>query len=94
MVSVNDIHIHGCIDETSLSYLNSPYFIGCLFGLDFGGGSSLTSWMKENMADYFDAYYIILEYYYRTWDPCLCHLRRYDIILDACVCGPHDDLLT
>ena len=51
--------------------------------------------MKEHMADYyFDSYYIILEQHYRTWDPYLCHWGRSDIILDACVYGPHDDLLT
>ena len=50
--------------------------------------------MKECMSDYLDAPYILLEQRYRTWDPHLCHWRRYDIILDACVYGPHDDLLT
>ena len=51
--------------------------------------------MKAHMADYyFDASYILLEQHYRTWDPYLCHWSRYDIILDACVYGPHDDLLT
>ena len=47
------------------------------------------------MADYyFDASYILLEKYYRTWDPHLCHWSRFDIIIDTCVYGPHDDLLT
>ena len=51
--------------------------------------------MKEHMADYyFDASYIILEQHYRTWDPHLCHWSRFDVILDACVYGPHNDLLT
>ena len=87
------IHIHRCIDETSLRHLNSSCFL-CSFGSDFGGGSSFTSWIKEHMADYyFDAYYILLEQHYRSWDPHLCHWRRSDIILDACVCGPHGDLL-
>ena len=64
-----------------------------LFGSDFGGGSSFTSWMKEHMADYIDAHYIFLEQHYGTWDPFLCHWGRSDIILDACVYGPHGDLL-
>ena len=51
--------------------------------------------MKENMADYYlDSYYIILEKHYRSWDPHLFHWRRYDIILDACLYGPHGYLLT
>ena len=50
--------------------------------------------MKEHMADYFDASYIILEHNYRTWDPHPLHWSRFDIILDSCVYGPHDDLLT
>ena len=36
----DDIHIHGCIDETSLSHLKTSCFICSLFGLDFGRGSS------------------------------------------------------
>ena len=55
---MNDIHIHGCIDETSLRHLKYPFFLGSLFGLDFEGGYSFTSWMKENMDDYFYGYYI------------------------------------
>ena len=43
---------------------------------------------------YFYASYILLEQNYRTWDPHLCHWRRFDIILGSCVYGPHDDLLT
>ena len=51
--------------------------------------------MKEKMADYYvDAYYILWEKNYRTWDPHLCHWSRYDIILDACAYQPNDDLLT
>ena len=91
----DNIHIHGCIDETSLSHFKSSCFLCSLFGLDFGGGSSFTSWMKEHMVDYyFDASFIILEYTYRTWDRHLCHWRRFDIILDACMYGKHDGLLT
>ena len=47
----DDIHIHGCIDDTSLSHLKSSCFVCSLFGSDFGGGSSFTSWMKEHMDD-------------------------------------------
>ena len=43
---------------------------------------------------YFDASYIILEQHYRIWDPRLCHWSRFDIIVDVCVYGPHDDILT
>ena len=51
--------------------------------------------MKEHMTNYyFDAYYIILEQHGRTWDPHLCHWSIFDIILDACVYGTHDDILT
>ena len=50
--------------------------------------------MKEDMDDYFDACYIILEHHYRTWDPHLCHCNMFDIILYDCVYGPHDDILT
>ena len=51
LLSHDDIHIHGCIDETSLRHLKS------LFGSYLRGGSSFTSWMKEKMANYyFDAY--------------------------------------
>ena len=45
----DDIHIHECIDETSLSNLTFSYLMGSLFGLDFGGGSSFTSWIKEHV---------------------------------------------
>ena len=58
----DDIHIHRCIDEISLSQLKSSCFICSLFGSYFGRDSSFTSWMKEKMADYyFDAYYILWE---------------------------------
>ena len=50
-----DMHVHGCINETCLSHLNPFCFLCSLFGLDFGGGSSFTPWIKEHMADYFDA---------------------------------------
>ena len=95
LLHYDDIHIQGCIDETCLSYLKYSWFLFSLFGLDFGEGSSFTSWMKEHRDDYyFDASYIILEKHYRTCDPHLCHWSIFDIILDACVYGPHDDLLT
>ena len=95
LLHYDDIHIHGCIDETSLSHLKSSCFLCSLFGLDFGGGSSFTSWMKEHMDDYYyDASYILLDHHYRTQDPHLCHWNKFDIILDACVYGPHDDLIT
>ena len=69
-------------------------FLCSLFGSYFGRCSWFTSWMKENMADYIDVHYIFLEQHYRTWDPHLCHWSRFYIIHDACVYGPHDDLLT
>ena len=51
--------------------------------------------MNEHMDDYyFYAYYIILEQNYGTLDPHLCHWGIFDIILDACVYGPHGHLLT
>ena len=78
----DDVHIHGCIDDTSLSHLKYSCFLYSLFGLDFGGGSSLNYWMKEHMAD---SHYILLEKHYGTWDPHLCHWGIF---------GPHDDLLT
>ena len=54
----DDIHIHGCIDETSLSHLKFSCFICSLFGSYFSGGSPFTYWMKEHMDDYIDAHYI------------------------------------
>ena len=41
-----DIHMHGYIDETSLSQLKSSCFLCSIFGSYFGGGSSFASWMK------------------------------------------------
>ena len=64
------------------------------FGLYLGVGSSFTSWMKANMDYYFDGSYILLEQHYRTWDPHLCQWRIFDIIPDAFLYGPRDDLLT
>ena len=63
----DDIHIHECIDDTSLSHLKSSCFLCSLFGSDFSGGSSFTYWMKEHMADYIDEHYIFLEKNYVTW---------------------------
>ena len=59
-----DIHIHGCIYDSSLIHLKSSCFLCSLFGSDFGGGYSFTPWMKEHMADYIDAHYIYLEQRY------------------------------
>ena len=50
--------------------------------------------MKEYMADYLDAPYIILDKYYRTWYPHLCHWGDFDKIPDAFVYRPHNDLLS
>ena len=50
--------------------------------------------MKEHMADYVDAHYIFLEKNYGKWDHHLCHWGIFDIILDACVYRPHDNILT
>ena len=51
--------------------------------------------MKEHMGDYyFDAYYIILEQNYRTWDPHLCHWSRFDWSLEACMHLANGSLLT
>ena len=74
--------------------MKSSCFLCSLFGSDFGGGSSFTSWMKEHMADYLDAHYIFLDKNYGTWDPHLCHWGIYDIIIDAAMYGTHDDILT
>ena len=70
-----DSLIHGCMGETSLSHLKSPCFFLSLFGSYLSGDSSFTSCMKEYMAEYFDAYHILLEQNYRAWDPHLCHWR-------------------
>ena len=64
-------------------------------GSYFGGGYSFTCWVKEHMVDYyFDGSYILLEQHYRTWDPHIFHWDISNIILDACVYGPYDYLLT
>ena len=39
LLHYDNIHIHGCIDETSLSHLKTSCFFCSLFGSDFGGGS-------------------------------------------------------
>ena len=54
----DDIHIHECIYETSLSHLNSSCFPCSLFCSDFGGGSPFTYWIREHTDDYIDAHYI------------------------------------
>ena len=46
LLHYDDIHIQGCIDDTSLSHLKSSCFLCSLFGSNFGGGYSFTSWMK------------------------------------------------
>ena len=74
--------------------MKSSCFLCSLFGLDFGGGSSFTPWMKEHMADYIDAHYICSKQHYGTWDCHQCHWGISNIILDACVYGLHGDLLT
>ena len=79
--------------ETSLSHLKSPFFCS-LFGSDFSGDTSFTSWMKEYMAEYFDAYHILLEQHYRIWDPHLCHWSRFDWSLEACMHLANGGLLT
>ena len=89
-----DIHIHGCIDETYLIHLKSSCFLCSLFGSDFGGDSSFTSWMKERMANYIDVHYIFLDQHYRTWDPNLCHWSRFDWSLEACMHLANGSLLT
>ena len=81
----DDIHIHECIDENSLSHLKSSCFICSLFGSDFGGSSSFTSWMKEHMADYIDAHYIFLEHNYEIWYRHLFHWSKFDWSLEACM---------
>ena len=53
----DDIHIHECIDETSLSHLKSSSFPCSLFCSYFGRGSLFTYWMKEHIDDYIDAHY-------------------------------------
>ena len=46
------------------------------------------------MAEYFDAYKILLEQRYRTWDPHLCHWRILDWSLESCIHLENDGLLT
>ena len=79
--------------KTSLSHLKSC-FCCSLFGSDLSGDSSSTSWMKEYMAEYFDAYHNLLEKHNRTWDPHLCHWRRFDLSLEACMYLENGSLLT
>ena len=50
--------------------------------------------MNEHMDDYLVAQYIILEKNYWTWDPLLFHWGIFYIIINACVYGLNDDLLT
>ena len=50
--------------------------------------------MKEYMAEYFDAYNILLEHNYSTWDPHLCHWSTFDWYLEACMHLASGGLLT
>ena len=90
----DDVHIHGCIDDTSLSHLKYSCFFCSLFGSDFSGDSSFTSWMKEYMAEYFDAYHILLEQNYRKWDPHLCHWSIFYWSPEYCMHLENGGLLT
>ena len=84
LLYIYDSIIHGCMGKNYLSNLMSPCFCCSLFGSNLSGYSSFTSWMKEQMGDYyFDAYYIIWEHNYRTWDPHLCHWSRFDWSLEG-----------
>ena len=94
MLYIYDSLIHGCRGETYLSHLKSPCFFCSLFGLDLSGDSSFTSWMKEYMAEYFDAYHFLLAKHYRTWDTHLCHWSRFDWSLEACMYLANGSLLT
>ena len=49
-----------------LWFISSLLLFCSLFGSDLSGDSSFTSWMKEYMAEYFDAYHILLKWHYRT----------------------------
>ena len=80
--------------NASLSHLKSPCFCCSPFGSNLSGDSSFTSWMKEYMAEYFDAYHNLLEKNYRTWDPQLCHWRRFDWSLESCMHLENGSLLT
>ena len=46
------------------------------------------------MAEYFDAYHILLENNYRTWDPHLFHWIMFDWSLEACTHLENGGLLT
>ena len=61
---------------------------------NISGDSSFTSWMKEYMAEYFDAYHILLEQHYRTWDLHLCRWRRFDWSFEACMHLANGGILT
>ena len=50
--------------------------------------------MKEYMDEYFDAYHILLENNYRTWDPHLCHWSIFGWSLEACMHLANGSLLT
>ena len=80
--------------ETSLSHFKSPCFSCSLFGSYFSEDYSFTYCMKEFMAEYFDAYHILLEQNYRTWDPHLCHWSRFYWTLEACMHLENGGLLT
>ena len=60
-------------------------FCCSLFGSNLSGDYSFTSWMKEYMAEYFDAYHFLLEHHYRTWDTQLCHWIIFDWSLEPCM---------
>ena len=46
------------------------------------------------MDEYFDAYHILLEHNYRTWDPHLYHWSRFDWSLEFCMHLENGVLLT
>ena len=50
--------------------------------------------MKGYMDEYFDAYQFLLEHHNRTWDNHLCHWRRFDWSLEACMYLANGSLLT
>ena len=81
----DDIHIHGCIYETSLSHLKYICFPCSLFVSDFSGYHSFTSWMKEYKDEYFDAYHILLEHNYRTLDNSPMSLEQIIVVI-LCLC--------
>ena len=94
LLYIYDSLIHGCMGNTSLSHLKSPCFYCPLFGSNLSGDSSFTSWMKEYMAEYFDAYHFLLEQHYRTLDTHLCHWSIFDWSLEACMYLANGILLT